>query len=79
MATAANRHLDPARAGVRARRTVAVTVAALLAGPALATLPVTAAAAAAPGLSSRTSVHLDNPYVGARPYVDPNWAARLGQ
>ncbi|MFD8915950.1 glycoside hydrolase family 6 protein [Streptomyces sp. NPDC059575] len=50
----------------RPRRTAALAAGALLGALSLTAVPQTASAAA----------KLDNPYVGAKPYVNPDWSAR---
>ncbi|MFG3100536.1 glycoside hydrolase family 6 protein [Streptomyces sp. NPDC048182] len=54
------------RGGRAARRVAALSALLLAAGTALVSVPQSAAAAA----------RLDNPYVGAKPYVNPDWSAK---
>jgi cellulose 1,4-beta-cellobiosidase len=43
---------------------------------AMLAVSVAAPAAGVPAIAAQRSVHVDNPYAGARGYVDPQWQAR---
>ncbi|WP_330461163.1 glycoside hydrolase family 6 protein [Streptomyces sp. NBC_00820] len=61
-----SRRPDPAPRRRPPRRTAVLAAGALIGALSLATLPQSASAAA----------KLDNPYAGAKPYVNPDWSAR---
>lgn len=65
----------PPRAGRTRLRRRPGTARTLLLTAALASL-VGAPAAGVPAMAASRSAHVDNPYVGARGYVNPQWAAR---
>jgi cellulose 1,4-beta-cellobiosidase len=61
-----SREPGPSSRRTGAKRTAVLTVGALIGALSLATVPSTATAAA----------KLDNPYVGAKAYVNPDWSAK---